>query len=218
MMTSVESTSEALARDLLRIGAVTLSPQSAYTWASGLRSPVYCDNRMALGYPDVRMCIQEGFVELISDRGLACDVVGGIATAGIPHAAWVADRLEKPLIYVRSEPKAHGRGRQIEGPVSAGQRVVLIEDLVSTGRSSVAAIAPLREAGCEVSAVLAIFTYGLDRARAAFAEAGTPLFTLTDFPALVKVAERSGAISNEDLDSLMSWYTDPIAWSEAMGA
>jgi orotate phosphoribosyltransferase len=218
MMTSNESTAEALALDLLRIGAVSLSPKAPYTWASGLRSPVYCDNRMSLGHPDVRSRICTAFVELIAREDLPCDVVGGIATAGIPHAAWIADRLARPLIYVRSEPKAHGRGRQIEGPIEEGRRVVLIEDLVSTGKSSVGAIGPLRDAGCSVSAVLAIFTYGLDRARAAFAESGTPLFTLTDFPTLVQVAERSGSISKSDLESLLAWYDDPIAWSEAVDA
>jgi len=217
MKISSEAVSSRIAGELLRIGAVTLAPDNPYTWASGLRSPVYCDNRLALGYPPVRRAICEGLVGLIERHGLACDVIGGIATAGIPHAAWVADQLGIPMVYIRAEAKSHGKGRQIEGKLDGGQNVVLIEDLVSTGRSSAAAVDPIRRAGCEVSAVLAIFSYALEQSRAAFEAADTPLYTLTDFPTLVRTARATGAVSDADLSSLLAWHADPVAWSDRIG-
>ena len=216
MKTSPEELSILIAGELLRIGAVSLSPETPYTWASGLRSPVYCDNRMLLGYPDIRSLVADSFVELIRLHDLECDVIGGIATAGIPHAAWIAERMNKPMIYVRGEVKTHGRQRQIEGEVESGKRVVLIEDLVSTGKSSLAVIAPLRNAGFSVSGVLAIFTYGLEQSRTAFLSSNTPLFTLTDFPTLIRVARDSGKISDANLASLQAWYQDPARWSETI--
>ncbi len=212
-MTSTDELSRLLARQLLDIGAVSLSPDRPFTWASGLRSPVYCDNRLTLAYPRVRETIAEGFERVIEAHCLPCDVIAGIATAGIPHAAWLADRMQKPMIYVRSSAKSHGRQQQIEGALETGANVVLIEDLVSTGMSSTSAISPVAEAGAHVAAVLAIFTYGLSRARAAFVAVDTRLFTLTDFQMLIQVARSSGSINDSGLESLTNWYADPVKWS-----
>ncbi|GIV61183.1 MAG: orotate phosphoribosyltransferase [Rhodothermaceae bacterium] len=202
------------AGDLLGIGAVALSPEAPFTWASGLRSPIYCDNRLTMAYPAVRRRLTEGFTARIRAQHLHPDVIVGTATAGIPHAAWLADRLDLPMAYVRSKPKAHGRGNQVEGRVEAGQPVVVIEDLVSTGMSSVAVVQALREHGAEVQAVLAIFSYGLPAAEAAFAEAGVPLFMLTDFTTLLGVAREQGALSPEAVAVLEAWRKDPVGWSE----
>ena len=217
MKTSIEDLSVFVAGELLRIGAVSLSPADPFTWVSGLLSPIYCDNRLSLAYPGIRSGIADGFVDLIAHYEMPCDVVGGIATAGIPHAAWVADRLGAPMIYVRGEAKSHGRKRQIEGELAEGSRVVLIEDLVSTGRSSVAVVEPIRSAGCTVSCVMAIFSYGLDKARQAFDTAGIPLFTLTNFETLIDVARRDELISEADLNSLQQWHRNPVEWSDQAG-
>lgn len=204
-----------LAADLLAIDAVALAPDHPFTWASGRKAPIYCDNRLTLAYPAVRRRIRDGFAQLAQALGLAPEVIAGTATAGIPHAAWLADLLELPLVYVRSQPKAHGRRNQIEGRLDAGQRVVLIEDLISTGGSSLDAVAALRDAGAEVLAVLGIFTYGLPAARAAFEAAGVPLHTLTSYEVLLDVAAEAGPFDAEALAVLRSWQQDPAAWSDA---
>ena len=205
--------SRRIAGELLEIGAVSLSPRSPYTWASGLRSPVYCDNRLIMGYPVIRQFSTKGFAQIISENLLACDVIAGTATAGIPHAAWLAHHLDLPMVYVRSGSKAHGKGNQVEGPLFSGQRVVVVEDLVSTGMSSTAVISPLESSGAKVSAVLAIFTYGLKKADSAFEDAGIPLYTLTSFSELIDVASERGSIDSDDLESLRLWHQDPEAWS-----
>lgn len=202
-----------IATDLLRIGAVAFSPGSPITWASGLKSPVYCDNRLTMSHPAVRRRLTEGFVALLGETGSDADVIAGTATAGIPHAAWLAERLGKPMVYVRSKPKGHGRGNQIEGQLAAGAKVVVIEDLVSTGMSSVAVVDVLAEAGAEVLGVFAIFSYGLPKAKQTFAERGVPLHTLTSFPDLLAAAEASGQLTPDALASLRAWHTDPAAWS-----
>ncbi len=199
----------AVAAELLRIGAVTLRPDAPFTWASGLLSPVYTDNRLTLGHPDVRRRLTDAFVARVLAGGYRPDVIAGTATAGIPHAAWLAERLGLPMAYVRSSAKAHGRGNLVEGPVEAGQRVVLVEDLVSTGGSSLAAVAGLRALGAEVVAVLAVFTYGMAAAENAFAAAQVPLHTLTDFGAVVEAAGFEG----EAKAALDAWQQDPQAWS-----
>ena len=201
-----------VARDLLRIGAVLLRPDEPFTWASGLRSPIYCDNRLTLSEPALRRRLTDGFLAVLDREGLAPDVIAGTATAGIPHAAWLADRLEKPMVYVRSSPKGHGRGNQIEGRLGEGARVVLVEDLVSTGGSSLAAVEALRAAGAEVLAVVAVFSYGLDRAEAAFRDAGVPLFTLSDYGALLDVARAEGRLDDDALAALRAWREDPEGW------
>jgi orotate phosphoribosyltransferase len=202
-----------LATDLLDIGAVLLRPDAPFTWASGLVAPIYCDNRLTLAHPPVRRRIASGFAETLAREGLAPEVVAGTATAGIPHAAWLAERLDRPMAYVRGAAKGHGRQNRIEGQVDDGQRVVLVEDLISTGGSSMAAVEALREAGATVEAVLAIFSYAFDAAHARFAEAGVPLHVLTTFPALVAVAAERGDLSDADRATLARWRANPEGWS-----
>ncbi|GIV60912.1 orotate phosphoribosyltransferase [Rhodocaloribacter litoris] len=207
-----------IAGDLLEIGAVVLAPERPFTWASGLRAPVYCDNRLTLAYPPVRRRIAEGFHTLLQAQGLAPEAVVGTATAGIPHAAWLAERLDLPMAYARAKPKAHGRGNQVEGRIEAGQRVVVVEDLVSTGGSSVAVVEALQAVGADVLAVLAIFSYRLPAAEAAFAAAGVPLFTLTDFDTLLATARARGALAPEAVAVLEAWRQDPERWSNRWSA
>lgn len=207
----------AVARDLLRLGAVALRPDAPFTWASGRRAPIYCDNRLTLSEPAARRRLTDGFAAVLAHEGLTPDVIAGTATAGIPHAAWLADRLEKPLVYVRAKAKEHGRGNLIEGRVDDGARVVLVEDLISTGGSSLAAVEALRAAGAGVLAVVAIFTYGLHAAARAFRAAHVPLFTLSDYDALLAVAEADGAFGDEAIAALHAWREDPEAWSAEYG-
>ncbi len=207
--------SRRLAADLLSIGAVAFSPDRPFTWASGLLSPVYCDNRLTLGHPAIRRRITDGFAAAVSD--LHFDVVAGTATAGIPHAAWLADRLGLPMVYVRSAAKGHGRGRRVEGPLDPGARVVVVEDLVSTGMSSLSAVEGLRDEGAEVVALVAIFSYGLPAARDAVARAGVDVRVLTTFDVLLEEAVGSGRISGEGAASLRAWYEDPNGWSRERG-
>jgi orotate phosphoribosyltransferase len=214
MMSKGRIESSELASRLLEIGAVLFSPDDPFTWASGLRSPVYCDNRMTLGYPDLRTSIAHAFATL--SRPYAPDRIAGTATAGIPHAAWLAQRLDLPMCYVRSKSKAHGRSKMIEGPLARGDRVVLVEDLVSTGMSSLAAVRALQEEGATVPVVLALFSYGLAKARESFADAGLALHTVTTFPALLEAASESGRLDAAGVSSLERWYGDPAAWSEAV--
>lgn len=206
-----------IAAHLLNIGAVALSPNEPFTWASGLKSPIYCDNRLTMAYPPVRRDLTEGFASITMQQAFTADVIVGTATAGIPHAAWLAHHLDLPMAYVRSKPKAHGRGNQIEGKLEAGQRVVIVEDLVSTGMSSLAVVRAVREVGVEVTALLAIFSYGLPQSVAQFSAAGVPLYTLTDFETLLDVASEQGSLSPDALRSLQAWRFDPPGWSLAHG-
>ncbi|KDE49467.1 orotate phosphoribosyltransferase [Geobacillus sp. CAMR5420] len=201
-----------IAAKLLEIGAVALQPNEPFTWSSGLKSPIYCDNRLTLAYPDVRRLIAAGLAELIRTQFPEADLIAGTATAGIPHAAWVSERLGLPMCYVRSQAKAHGKGKQIEGQAEPGQRVVVIEDLISTGGSSLAAVRALKEAGCDVLGVAAIFTYGLDKAKQAFAAENLPAYTLTDYNTLIETAVRLGAVSEHDLATLRKWRENPEEW------
>ncbi|ADI27383.1 orotate phosphoribosyltransferase [Geobacillus sp. C56-T3] len=201
-----------IAAKLLEIGAVALQPNAPFTWSSGLKSPIYCDNRLTLAYPDVRRMIAAGLAELIRTHFPEANLIAGTATAGIPHAAWVSERLDLPMCYVRSQAKAHGKGKQIEGKAEPGQRVVVIEDLISTGGSSLAAVRALKEAGCEVLGVAAIFTYGLEKAKQAFAEENLPAYTLTDYNTLIETAVRLGAVSEHDLATLRQWRENPEEW------
>lgn len=209
--------SRRIAAHLLDIGAVALSPDEPFTWASGLKSPIYCDNRLTMAYPPVRRDLTTGFAAILKEQDLAPEVIVGTATAGIPHAAWLAERLDLPMAYVRSKPKGHGRGNQIEGKLEAGQRVVVIEDLVSTGMSSMAVVEAVREADIEVAALLAIFTYGIPQATVQFAESNVPFYTLTDFDTLLDVAREQGSLLPHALRSLQAWRFDPPGWSETHG-
>ncbi len=203
--------SEAVARNLLKIKAVKLNPQSPFTWASGILSPIYCDNRVALSYPEVRNIIKEGLAEQSALFG-DFDVVAGVATAGIPHGALLADLLQKPFIYVRSSAKEHGRRNQIEGHLGEGQKVLLIEDLISTGGSCLVAVDALREAGADVVGVLAIFQYGFEKADLAFAEKSVVFKTLTNYDILVQEAIAAGYVSPSDLETLNNWRKAPDQW------
>lgn len=205
-------TAEDLARDLLEIGAVVLRPEQPFTWASGLRAPVYCDNRLTLAHPALRTRIADALAARIEADAVAAVV--GVATAGIPQAALVAERLGLPMAYVRAQPKGHGRENRIEGRLAPGQRVAVIEDLISTGGSSLAAVEALREAGAVPVRVVAAFSYGLAAAAQRFAEAGVMHDTLTDFETLLAVAHADGALAEADLETLRAWRRDPHAWSE----
>jgi orotate phosphoribosyltransferase len=203
--------SKEIAKSLLQINAVKLSPQNPFTWASGIKSPIYCDNRITLSFPTVRNLIINGFVEK-SKAFEPFDIVAGVATAGIPHGALLADRLEKPFIYVREKAKSHGRQNQIEGLISEGCRVLVIEDLISTGGSSLKAVETLREAGCVVVGVLAIFTYGFEKATTVFKEANCPFDTLSDYDTLIAQAIDNQYVMPEELATLSAWRLSPETW------
>ena len=200
-----------IAKNLLQINAVKLSPQNPFTWASGIKSPIYCDNRITLSFPTVRNLIINGFVEK-SKAFEPFDIVAGVATAGIPHGALLADRLEKPFIYVREKAKSHGRQNQIEGLISEGCRVLVIEDLISTGGSSLKAVETLREAGCVVVGILAIFTYGFEKATTVFKEANCSFDTLSDYDTLITQAIDNQYVMPEELATLSAWRLSPETW------
>jgi len=204
--------SEQIASYLLKIEAVALRPQQPFTWTSGIKSPIYCDNRLTLSYPEIRSYIADAFAELIATQYPGTEVIAGTATAGIPHAAWVADKLNLPMAYIRDKAKGHGKQNQIEGIISPGQKVVVIEDLISTGGSSLKAAEAVKEAGADPVAVLAIFSYQLDRAEKAFQEAGIPLQSLSDYGTLIDVALGQGKIASTDVELLQSWRKDPSSF------
>ncbi|UXV43282.1 orotate phosphoribosyltransferase [Staphylococcus simulans] len=197
--------SKQIAQSLLDIGAVALSPNDLFTWSSGIKSPIYCDNRVTLGYPEVRNAIRDGLIELIQTHFKDTEIVSGTATAGIPHAAFISEKLDMPMSYVRSKSKSHGKQNQIEGAPSKGKKIVVVEDLISTGGSSLVAAEALREAGAEVLGVVAIFTYGLSKADQMFKDADIPFYTLSDYNELIDVAKEQGKISESDIQSLVEW-------------
>lgn len=197
-----------IAKALLQVGAVELKPNEPFTWASGIKSPIYCDNRITMSSPTIRKEIAKGLAEAIKKKFPDTEAVAGTATAGIPHAAWVSDELELPMMYVRSKAKEHGRGNQIEGKIVAGQKVVVIEDLISTGGSSLVAVEALRKEGFEVLGVVSIFTYGLPKAEQAFEEKGISFVSLTNYDALTNAAREAGTITEEDLPMLSKWHSD----------
>ncbi|MEK7256249.1 MAG: orotate phosphoribosyltransferase [Bacteroidota bacterium] len=193
-----------VAKRLLQIKAIKLSPQKPFTWASGIQSPIYCDNRIVLSHPEIRDFIKSCFVEKSKEFG-NFDAVAGVATAGIAHGMMLADALQKPFAYVRSKPKEHGRQNLVEGELQPGWRVLVVEDLISTGGSSLAAVEGVRQAGCEVAGVLAIFSYGFEKAQQAFQTANCPLETLSTYDVLVREALTSKYINLHDLDLLTTW-------------
>ncbi len=201
-----------VAKQLLQINAIKLSPQSPFTWASGLKSPIYCDNRTVLSYPAVRRQIIDAFAER-AEAFKPFDAVAGVATAGIAHGVLLAERLDLPFLYVRSKAKAHGRQNQIEGVLPEGATVLVVEDLISTGGSSLRAVETLREAGATVAGVLAIFTYGFDQANEAFRQADCRFDTLSYYDALLEEALANDYISSNDEAALRDWRKAPTAWS-----
>ncbi|MBR1594144.1 MAG: orotate phosphoribosyltransferase [Alloprevotella sp.] len=204
----------AIAARLMEVGAVKLRPQEPFTWASGWLSPMYCDNRQTLSYPDLRGMVKEGLTELARTLYPEAEAIAGVATGAIAQGALVADALGLPFCYVRPKPKDHGMGNLIEGRIAEGAKVVVVEDLISTGGSSLKAVQALRDAGCTVLGMVASFTYGFPQARDAFAEASVRLDTLTDYEAVLNEAVRTGFVQADMLDVLRSWREDPAAWGK----
>ena len=206
------STQKHFAGKLMQIKALQINLQQPYTWASGWKSPVYCDNRKVLSYPYIRDFVKSELANMVLEHFPDAEVIAGVATAGIPHGTMAADLLKLPLIYVRSKPKEHGMGNQIEGVLQQGQKVVVIEDLVSTGKSSMQAVDAIREAGGEVIGMCALFTYGFDAAAEAMEKAGVPLHTISNYTALMEVSEEQDLITAEQKQSLEEWRKDPASW------
>jgi orotate phosphoribosyltransferase len=203
-----------VADQLLEIQAIRLQPEKPFTWASGWKSPIYCDNRLSLSYPSVRNLIRENLVNSVRHFFPTAEAIAGVATAGIPQGALIADQLNLPFVYVRSKPKGHGMENMIEGKVTAGQKVVVVEDLVSTGGSSLKAAEDLKNAGFEVLGMVAIFSYGFDVAAKNFADAGVKLVCLSHYDALLPRAVERKYISTETLASLAEWRKDPGNWKQ----
>ena len=203
--------SKQIAECLLQINAIKLSPQNPFTWASGIISPIYCDNRISLSYPIARNLILQGFVHL-SNAFESIDCIAGVATAGIPHGSLLAHALGLPFVYVRSQSKKHGRQNQIEGFLEPGSRVLVIEDLISTGGSALQAVDVLEANGADIVGIIAIFTYGFDEAEAAFAKRNIKCKTLTDYDVLLEAGIESGSIKEKDLATLANWRRHPAEW------
>lgn len=201
-----------IALDLLKINAVILRPNDPFTWSSGWNSPIYCDNRLTMRYPKIRKKIAQKFVSFIREEYGDIDVITGTATAGIPHAAWIAENMDKPMSYVRAKAKAYGLGNQIEGGIQKGESTVIIEDLISTGGSAISVVEALQFIDADVQAVLSIFTYGFDKAIQRFEDAGVALYTLTDYTTLIDVANEHGYVDENDLEALAEWRKRPETW------
>ncbi len=206
------STPKQFAEKLLQIKALQVNLQTPYTWASGWRSPVYCDNRKVLSYPYVRDFVKSELANMILDKFPEADCIAGVATAGIAHGVMAADLLKLPFVYVRSEPKKHGMGNQVEGMLTPGQKVVVVEDLISTGKSSLQVVDVLRAQGAEVLGMCGLFTYGFPVADEAFEKAGLPLYTISNYSALMEVAEEQHIVRPEDKEVLAMWRKDPGNW------
>lgn len=206
------SIEQQVAQNLLAIKAVFLSPNEPFTWASGIKSPIYCDNRLTMSFPKVRRLIAKGLAEKIKKQFPEVEVIAGTATAGIPHAAWVAEILDLPMVYIRSKAKDHGKGNQIEGQITPGQKMVVIEDLISTGGSVLEACQAAKREGADVLGVAAIFTYELPKGATNFNTAQLPLVTLTNYTTLIQTALEEGYISEDDLALLIAWKHDPENW------
>lgn len=203
---------KAVAEKLLQINAIKLSPIQPFTWASGWKSPIYCDNRKVLSFPFVRDFIKSEMCNLIFEQFPTADLLAGVATAGIPWGALAADQLKLPYIYVRPKPKEHGLGNQVEGYFEEGMKTIVIEDLISTGKSSLQVVNVLRESGLEVPGLVSIFNYGFYAAEEAFKAAALPFSSLTDYDTLISLAIEKGIISADDEETLVEWKKDPAAW------
>lgn len=200
------------AEKLLQADAVRLNPHQPFTWASGWKSPIYCDNRKVLSKPFIRDFIKSELCNVVFEKFSEAELIAGVATAGIAWGAMVADQLKLPFIYVRPKPKEHGLGNQIEGEFSAGQKVVVIEDLISTGKSSLQVVDVLKQNAVEILGMVSIFNYQFDIAKEAFEKAGVPYHSLTNYPSLLSLAEQRGIIRSEDEEILLKWRSDPANW------
>jgi len=210
----MENTAKSIADYLLQIKAIKLQPSNPFTWASGWKSPIYCDNRKTLSFPDVRLAIRNAFVDKLKDLYPDAELIAGVATGAIAHGILVADALGLPFVYVRSGAKEHGLGNRIEGHFEKGQKVVVIEDLISTGGSSLEAVKALREGGCNVMGMIAIFTYGFKKAEDNFSENKCVLHTLSNYNVLVDRARSTGYIKDNEIDTLRQWRQDPSTWGK----
>lgn len=213
----MDNKSDTVAKLLLELKAVTLNPNKPFRYASGILSPVYTDCRVLIGYPKQRSQIRDLYIEAIKNSGVEFDVIAGTATAGIPHAAWIADKLELPMIYVRGKAKDHGKENLVEGPLKEGQKVIVIEDLVSTGESSINSVNAIRVIGGEVSHVFSIITYGIGKGSEAFKENNLELVSLTNFEEVVKEAKNMGYISEEEIEIVLDWIAGPKDWAKRRG-
>lgn len=209
-----DDTAAPIAEMLLRIQAIKLNTEKPFTWSSGWRSPIYCDNRLSLSHPEVRMAIKHGLVNAIRENFFTAESIAGVATAGIAHGALVADELDLPFLYVRPKPKGHGMENLIEGKVVKNQKVVVVEDLVSTGGSSLKAVEALRSAGFKVLGMVSVFSYGFDLATRNFYEADVSLISLSDYGHLLSQAAKEKYIGEEELISLKAWRVDPSHWKK----
>lgn len=208
----MEKSAKKIAEYLLQIKAIKLQPSNPFTWASGWKSPIYCDNRKTLSFPEVRSYIRDSFTKLIKELYPDAEMIAGVATGAISHGALVADKMKLPFIYVRSEAKEHGLGNQIEGYYQKGQKVVVVEDLISTGGSSLNAVKTLREAGCEVLGMAAIFTYEFNKAANSFESAGCKLNSLCNYSVLIETAVKAGYVTEAEVETLRNWRLDPSVW------
>lgn len=204
---------KAFAAKLLEVKAIKLQPSNPFTWASGWKSPFYCDNRKTLSYPRLRNFVKIEICHTILEQFPECNAIAGVATGAIPQGALVADELALPFVYVRSKPKDHGLENLIEGDLETGSKVVVVEDLISTGGSSLKAVEALRQYGCEVVGMIAAYTYGFPIAQKAFEDAGVKLITLTDYEHVVEQAEATGYITKEEVEVLHEWRKDPAHWN-----
>lgn len=207
---------KAIAEKLLQINAIKLSINNPFTWASGWKSPIYCDNRKALSFPFIRDFIKSEMCNIIFQSFENADMIAGVATAGIPWGAMAADQLKLPYIYVRPKPKEHGLGNQIEGVYESGKRVVVVEDLISTGKSSLQVVDVLKNAQLKVEGMVSIFNYGFDQAKNAFENAGVTLQSLTDYPSLIDLAISKNSISESEQKDLLLWRKDPANWTRGL--
>ena len=201
-----------VAEKLLQTGAVVLRPEEPFTWASGWKSPIYCDNRKLLSFPYIRENVKSEMCNVIFSKYPEAEVIAGVATAGIAWGAMAADQLKLPFIYVRPKPKEHGLGNQIEGAYEKNQKVVIVEDLISTGKSSLLVVEVLKKAGLEVLGMVSIFSYGFDEAKRNFAEAGIQYESLTDYPTLINIGLEKGKIESGAETLLLQWRNDPANW------
>lgn len=203
-----------IAEKLLQIKAVKLQPQEPFTWASGWKSPIYCDNRKILSYPAIRDFVKSELSNLVFTEFPEAEVIAGVATAGIPHGALVADLLKMPFVYVRSKPKAHGMGNQIEGHLEPNKKVLVIEDLISTGKSSLEAIEALRAADAQIEGLCSVFSYGFDVSKELFQKENIPVQSLSNYNALLEVALEQKVIEASDMEVLQTWRENPSAWGK----